>query len=67
MNYWFLKATGISPLDDLMQRAANFVKSKGGIEACQVMTKFKLASFGQYDWSKLYYIPLFLFKNKGFY
>ncbi len=27
------------------------------------MTQFKLATFGQYDWSDVIYIPLFIFKN----
>jgi len=31
------------------------------------MTKFKLAIFGHFPWSKLWYVPMFIFKKGGLY
>jgi hypothetical protein len=48
-----------------MKNARKFILDHGGIEKAQMMTKYKLAVFGQYEWQLVNYIPLFLFK-KGF-
>ena len=54
---------GIDLLEPSMKNARKFILDHGGIEKAQVMTKYKLAMFGQYEWQMLNYIPLFLFKN----
>jgi squalene-hopene/tetraprenyl-beta-curcumene cyclase len=60
---WFLKDIG-EPIDsEPMKKAKKFILDHGGIEGAQVMTKFKLAAFGVYEWILLPYVPLFLFKN----
>lgn len=46
-----------------MKKARQFILDHGGIEKAQMMTKYKLAAFGQYEWHLVNYIPLFLFKN----
>jgi len=46
-----------------MKKAKKFILDHGGIEGAQIMTKFKLAAFGVYEWVLLPYVPLFLFKN----
>lgn len=47
-----------------MKKAKKFILEHGGIEHAQIMTKFKLAAFGVYEWVLLPYIPLFIFKNE---
>jgi squalene cyclase len=49
-----------------MKKARKFILDHGGIEKAQVMTRYKLAVFGQYEWQLLYYVPLFLFQKKTF-
>ena len=46
-----------------MKKAKKFILDHGGLENCQVMTKFKLATFGQFEWVLLPYVPLFIFQN----
>lgn len=31
-----------------------------------MMTQYKLATFGQYEWQLVNYVPLFLFKKSAF-
>lgn len=50
-------------LSPAMMAARKFILDHGGLEKSQMMTKYKLAAFGQYEWQLLNYIPLFLFKN----
>ena len=59
---WFLKDAGLDVKSDTMKKARKFVLDNGGIENAQLMTKYKLAAFGQYEWI-LPYVPLFIFKN----
>ena len=61
---WYLKEVGIDVLEPAMKNARKFILDRGGIEKAQMMTKYKLAVFGQYEWQMLNYIPLFLFKNE---
>lgn len=51
-------------LSTAMVNARKFILDHGGLEKAQVMTKYKLATFGQYEWQLLNYIPLLLFKNE---
>ena len=46
-----------------MKKAKKFILDHGGIENSQVMTRFKLAMFGQYEWILNTYIPPFIFRN----
>ena len=46
-----------------MKKAKKFILDHGGIEEAQMMTKYKLAAFGQYEWHLVNYVPLFIFKN----
>ena len=66
-NYWYLKSVGIDANSPIMKKARDWIISKGGIESSQTMTKFKLAIFGHFPWSKLWYVPMFIFKKGGLY
>jgi squalene cyclase len=46
-----------------MKKAKKFILDHGGLENAQIMTKYKLALFGVYEWILLPYVPLFIFKN----
>ena len=46
-----------------MKKARKWILDNGGIENAQIMTKFKLATFGVYEWVLLPYVPLFIFYN----
>jgi squalene cyclase len=59
-----LKEVGIDMLSSVMVNARKFILNHGGLEKSQVMTKYKLAAFGQYEWQLLNYIPLLLFKKE---
>jgi squalene cyclase len=50
-------------LSKSMITARKFILDHGGMEKSQMMTKYKLASFGQYEWQLVNYVPLFLFKK----
>ncbi len=63
MNYWFLRDIGMDINEAPLKKARKFILSHGGIEHSQIMTRYKLATFGQYEWILLNYIPLFIFKN----
>ena len=52
------------PVDsETLKKARKFILDHGGIENAQVMTKYKLATFGVYEWGLIPYIPLFIFNN----
>ena len=58
-----MKEIGLDMLSKAMINARKFILDHGGIEKSQMMTKYKLASFGQYEWQLVNYVPLFLFKK----
>lgn len=60
---WYLKDVGVDESSDTMKKAKKFILDHGGIEEAQMMTKYKLAAFGQYEWHLVPYVPLFIFKN----
>ncbi|MDA1215877.1 MAG: squalene--hopene cyclase, partial [Chloroflexi bacterium] len=48
--YFALKLMGVSPDEPAMQRAREFILSKGGVPKVRVFTKIWLALFDQWDW-----------------
>jgi len=48
--YFALKLAGISPESEPMQKARQFIRSRGGVPQVRVFTKIWLALFGQWDW-----------------
>jgi squalene-hopene/tetraprenyl-beta-curcumene cyclase len=54
---------GIDVLEPAMKNARKFILDRGGIEKAQMMTRYKLAIWGQFEWQLTNYVPLFLFKN----
>ena len=48
--YFALKLAGHSPDSKPLQKAREFILSKGGIPKVRVFTKIWLALFGQWDW-----------------
>lgn len=48
--YFALKLAGHSPNSEPLQKAREFILSKGGIPKVRVFTKIWLALFGQWDW-----------------
>lgn len=63
---WFLKDVGVSIDSETMKKAQKFILEHGGIQNAQVMTKYKLAAFGVYEWAYLPYVPLTLFYKSSF-
>ena len=55
--YMALRLLGISASDPTMQRARDFILSKGGIQKTRIFTKFHLALIGCYDWRGIPSIP----------
>jgi squalene-hopene/tetraprenyl-beta-curcumene cyclase len=55
--YLALKLAGISREEPFMQRARDFVLSRGGITRTHTFTKIMIALFGQYDWRGLPSLP----------
>ncbi len=55
--YFGLKLAGVSAEEPFMQRACQFVRSKGGVSQANVITKIWLALFGQFDWRGVPTIP----------
>ncbi len=49
--YFALKLAGHSPNSPEMEKAREFILSKGGVEKTRVFTKIWLALFGQWEWS----------------
>ncbi|CAF0782351.1 unnamed protein product [Brachionus calyciflorus] len=67
-NYWFLKASKICDLNsDVLKKARQFIIKQGGLQSASHMTKIWLCIFGQYEWSELAYIPLFVFRDDYLY
>jgi squalene-hopene/tetraprenyl-beta-curcumene cyclase len=52
-----LRLAGDSPDEAHMRRAAEFVRSRGGIPATRVFTRIWLALFGLHPWSRLPALP----------
>ncbi len=48
--YFALKLAGISPELGPMQRARQFILTKGGVPQVRIFTKIWLSLFGQWDW-----------------
>ena len=62
--YFALKLAGVLPERPEMQKAKQFILSKGGVPKVRVFTKIWLALFGQWDWKgtptmppELIYLP----------
>jgi squalene-hopene/tetraprenyl-beta-curcumene cyclase len=49
--YFALKLAGVGTDDPAMDRAKEFILSKGGVPNVRVFTKIWLALFGQWDWA----------------
>lgn len=56
--YFAFKLAGISPDESYMQKAREFILSKGGITESRVFTKIFLALFGQYRWEGVPAMPV---------
>ena len=63
MNYFALKAMGVSPNSKEMLLARDYIIKNGGIESSNLITKVFLALFDNYPWKNLPKIPLFFFEN----
>src|SRR5262245_28325341 len=48
--YFAMRVARVSPHAPAMQRARQFILSRGGLTRSRVFTKISLALFGQYDW-----------------
>jgi squalene-hopene/tetraprenyl-beta-curcumene cyclase len=55
--YFALKLAGISPEEPFMERAREFILSKGGVPRANVITKFWLALFGEFPWEGTPTVP----------
>ncbi len=55
--YFSLKLSGLSAEDERMRRARDFVLANGGVMKANVITKFWLALFGEFDWRGVPVIP----------
>jgi squalene-hopene/tetraprenyl-beta-curcumene cyclase len=55
--YWALRLAGDAPEDEHMRRAAEFVRSRGGIEQARVFTQLWLALFGLWSWDRVPALP----------
>jgi len=56
-TYLGLRLANIQAEEPFMQKASQFIRSKGGIERANLITKVWLALFGQYDWNLIPSIP----------
>jgi squalene-hopene/tetraprenyl-beta-curcumene cyclase len=56
-TYFALKLAGVPAEEPYMERARDFARNLGGIEAANVFTKIWLAIFGQYDWRRIPTVP----------
>lgn len=56
-SYFALKLAGVSLDEPSMQKAREFVLSKGGVPKARVFTKIWLALFGQWSWDNLPVMP----------
>ncbi len=48
--YFAMKLAGVSPQEPCMQKAREFILSRGGVPKARNFTKIWLALFGQWDW-----------------
>ena len=55
--YFALKLAGASPEEPAMEKARQFILSKGGIPKVRIFTKIWLALFGQWDWRGVPVLP----------
>ncbi|MFC1878837.1 squalene--hopene cyclase [Chloroflexota bacterium] len=55
--YFALKLAGTPAGEPLMQRARDFIISRGGIRQANLITKIWLALFGQYEWRGVPSVP----------
>jgi squalene-hopene/tetraprenyl-beta-curcumene cyclase len=64
-NYWFLKSSQVltEKEETIISNARKFILRSGGLDACSHMTKIWLCLFSQYDWKKIAYIPLSVFRD----
>jgi squalene-hopene/tetraprenyl-beta-curcumene cyclase len=58
--YMALQLLGVAASDPALQRAKEFILSRGGISKTRIFTKFHLALIGCYDWRGLPSIPPWL-------
>lgn len=56
--YFALKLAGLSPQDERLRRAADFVRAHGGLAKAGVFTRCFLAYFDQYPWYGLPAMPV---------
>lgn len=55
--YVALRLAGDAPEDDHLCRAANFIRTSGGIENSRVFTRIWLALFGLWPWTQIPVLP----------
>lgn len=55
--YFALKLAGVSPEEEYMVRARNFVLEQGGVMKTNLITKIWLALFGEFNWKGIPTIP----------
>ncbi|HEY4997075.1 MAG TPA: squalene--hopene cyclase [Solirubrobacteraceae bacterium] len=55
--YWALRLVGDTPEAEHMLRAAEFIRSQGGIERARVFTHLWLALFGLWSWDRVPSLP----------
>src|SRR4030067_23889 len=57
-NYFALKLAGISADEPVMQRARQFILSRGGLSKTNTITRIWLALFGQVEWRATPSVPV---------
>ncbi|MBC7882533.1 MAG: squalene--hopene cyclase [Anaerolineae bacterium] len=55
--YMGLKLLGVSAKEPAMERAAAFIRGRGGISRARIFTKFHLALIGGYEWQGIPSLP----------
>jgi squalene-hopene/tetraprenyl-beta-curcumene cyclase len=55
--YFALKLAGVYPDEPAMEKARQFVLSRGGVPRVRIFTKIWLALFGQWDWRGVPVLP----------
>jgi squalene-hopene/tetraprenyl-beta-curcumene cyclase len=55
--YLAMKLAGVSPDEEQMLRAKEFILSQGGVESARIFTKIWLAMLGEWDWHGLPMLP----------
>lgn len=68
--YFSLKLGGISPEEEFMCRARDFVLDRGGVMKANLITRIWLALFGEFDWRgvptmppEIIYLPTWFYLN----